>query len=259
MTIQSIKGFKDILPDEIPPWEFAEAVLRRLFKSFRYLEIRLPVLEETALFDRSIGTGTDIVEKEMYTFDDRDGKRISLRPEGTASVIRAYIEHHLKGTLPLVKLFYMGPMFRHERPQKGRFRQFHQTGAEAIGDSGPLLDAEQIFLLSLFFEEIGIKEARLEINSVGCSNCRPPYKKILQDYLRKKENALCENCRRRIETNPLRVLDCKGESCQEALKDAPEILRYLCEECASHFGEVKKGLEALKIPFWINPDRKSVV
>jgi histidyl-tRNA synthetase len=253
MNIQIIKGFKDILPDEIPKWDYVDRLLRRLFKNFNFKEIKLPILEETALFARSIGTGTDIVEKEMYTFEDRDGKKITLRPEGTASVVRAYIEHNLQATLPLVKLFYIGPMFRHERPQKGRFRQFYQAGVEAIGQSGPLQDVEMILLLSEFFKELRISNVKLEINSVGCPQCRPGYKVVLQEYLKKKESELCENCQRRTLTNPMRVLDCKNEACQKAIHDAPKMINALCQECNDHFKEVKTGLEILRITFHINP------
>ncbi|MBI3353120.1 MAG: histidine--tRNA ligase [Nitrospirae bacterium] len=258
MNIQTIKGFKDILPDEIPKWDFVEQLLRKLFKSYHYKEIKLPILEETTLFARSIGTGTDIVEKEMYTFDDRDGKKITLRPEGTASAVRAYIEHNLQATLPLVKLFYIGPMFRHERPQKGRFRQFYQAGVEALGQSGPFQDVEIISLLSEFFRELGFKTdvhqiVSLEINSVGCPQCRPGYKLVLQEYLKKKTSELCENCQRRTLTNPMRVLDCKNEACQKAIHDAPEMTKSLCQECDDHFKEVKNGLHILKIGFHLNP------
>jgi histidyl-tRNA synthetase len=253
MNIQIIKGFKDILTDEIPKWDYVDRLLRRLFKNFNFKEIKPPILEETTLFARSIGTGTDIVEKEMYTFEDRDGKKITLRPEGTASVVRAYIEHNLQATLPLVKLFYIGPMFRHERPQKGRFRQFYQAGVEALGQSGPLQDVEMILLLSRFFKELNIANVTLEINSVGCSQCRPGYKLVLQEYLKKKTPELCENCQRRTLTNPMRVLDCKNEGCQKAIHDAPEITNALCKECDDHFKEVRTGLGILKIHFHLNP------
>ncbi|MBI1824108.1 MAG: histidine--tRNA ligase [Nitrospirae bacterium] len=210
MTIQIIKGFKDILPDEIPKWDFVEQVLRRMFQTFNFKEIKLPILEESTLFARSIGAGTDIVEKEMYSFEDRDGKQVTLRPEGTASVVRAYIEHNLQAALPLTKLFYIGPMFRHERPQKGRFRQFYQAGVEAIGSSGPLQDVEMILLLSQFFKELKILDISLEINSVGCPQCRPGYKLILQEYLKIKASELCENSQLRIIANQMRVLDCNN-------------------------------------------------
>ncbi|MFI5303406.1 MAG: histidine--tRNA ligase [Nitrospiria bacterium] len=253
MNIQTIKGFKDILPEEIPKWDFLDQLLRRLFKSFNFKEIKLPILEDTALFARSIGTGTDIVEKEMYTFEDRDGKKVTLRPEGTASVVRAYIEHNLQATSPFVKLFYIGPMFRHERPQKGRFRQFYQAGVEAIGPSGPFQDVEVILLLSQLFTELKLSKLRLEINSVGCPVCRPGYKSILQEYLKKIQSNLCENCNRRILTNPMRVLDCKNESCQKAIHDAPVMINSLCKECDDHFNAVKMGLELLGVAFEINP------
>ena len=253
MKIQAIKGVKDILPDEIPKWDYVDRHLRNLFKNFNYKEIKIPIFEETTLFARSIGTGTDIVEKEMYTFEDRDGKKITLRPEGTASVVRAYIEHNLQASSPLNKLFYIGPMFRHERPQKGRFRQFYQAGAEAIGPSGPFQDAEMILFLSRFFAQMKISNVNLEMNSVGCPQCRPHYKVLLQNYLKEKMSGLCENCQRRALTNPMRVLDCKNEACRKTLSDAPEMLNFLCEECFNHFEAVKKGLGILKVTFILNP------
>ncbi len=253
MNIQTIKGFKDILPDEIPKWDFVEQLLRKLFKSYHYKEIKLPILEETTLFARSIGTGTDIVEKEMYTFDDRDGKKITLRPEGTAPVVRSLIEHNLMATTPLAKLFYIGPMFRRERPQKGRYRQFYQAGAEAIGPSGPLQDVEMILFLSQFFKEMRILDLTLEMNSVGCPQCRPNYKALLQEFLKDKQARLCENCQRRTLINPMRVLDCKNEACQKTLHNAPEMIHFLCSECHDHFEEVKSGLGVLHTVYRINP------
>ena len=257
MKIQAIKGVKDILPEEMPKWDHVESALRELFQNFNYHEIKIPIFEETSLFARSIGAGTDIVEKEMYTFEDRDGKKLTLRPEGTASVVRAFIEHNLYALSPLTKVFYIGPMFRHERPQKGRFRQFYQAGAEALGPSGPLQDVEMISFLSLFFDRIALftearRQVSLEINSVGCPNCRPAYKSLLQTFLRKISGNLCDNCKRRTDTNPMRVLDCKNEDCQKALTGAPEILKHLCGECGSHFEEVQKGLSLLKIGFKVN-------
>jgi len=253
MPIQLIKGFKDILPEEMPKWDFVEQQLKSLFRVYHFKEIRLPILEETALFSRSIGTGTDIVEKEMYTFEDRDGKKITLRPEGTASVVRAFIEHHLQGALPVTKLFYIGPMFRHERPQKGRFRRFYQAGAETIGVSGPRQDVEMLLLLADFFKRLKVEGIWLEINSVGCQICRPPYKALLQEFLKSKESELCENCKRRTLTNPMRVLDCKNESCQKALKGAPELIQHLGPECSDHFISVQEGLKRHHIPHRINP------
>ncbi|MHB8483004.1 MAG: histidine--tRNA ligase [Nitrospiria bacterium] len=253
MKIQAIKGVKDILPDEIPKWDYVERHLRNLFKNFNYKEIKLPIFEETTLFARSIGTGTDIVEKEMYTFEDRDGKKITLRPEGTASVVRAFIEHNLQAASPLNKLFYIGPMFRHERPQKGRFRQFYQAGAEVIGPSGPFQDVEMILFLYQFFARMKVSSVTLEMNSVGCPKCRPRYKVLLQDYLKEKSSGLCENCQKRTFTNPMRALDCKNEACRKMLLDAPEMLNFLCEECLNHFEAVKKGLGLLKIKFILNP------
>ena len=196
---------------------------------------------------------TDIVEKEMYTFLDRNGKTITLRPEGTASAIRAFIEHRLDQARSLNRLFYVGPMFRHERPQAGRFRQFHQVGVEAIGSQNPRLDVEVLSLLRLFFEELGLADLRLELNSLGCELCRPRYKKALIAFLNPIREHLCENCRRRMDTNPLRVLDCKVEGCRKATAKAPAMADMLGEECLSHFDTVKAGLSTLGIAFALNP------
>lgn len=250
--ITSIKGINDILPGEMEIWEFIEGISKRIFKSFGYSEIRIPIIEATELFLRGIGDTTDIVQKEMYTFPDRSGKMLTLRPEGTASVVRAFIEHRLYQLNPTTKLFYLGPMFRHERPQAGRFRQFYQIGAEALGTIEPVIDVEILFILHSFFEKIGIEDRVLEINSLGCKACRPAYRKSLSDFLEPRLSGLCEDCVRRFSTNPLRILDCKREGCRSASIDTPATIDFLCPECRSHFSEVRSGLDRLKLPYKIN-------
>jgi len=250
--IAAIKGIKDILPKDSPIWHQVELTARKVFECFGFCEIRVPIMEKTALFQRSIGETTDIVEKEMYTFRDRDDELLTLRPEATASVIRAYIEHNLLASDPVTRLYTMGPMFRRERPQKGRFRQFHQIDVELFGDDQPASDAEVIFMLMHFLEKAGVKELSLEINSLGCKACRPVFSGAVVEYLKGSESALCPDCQRRIYTNPLRVFDCKVEACSAVIADAPLILNYLCTECSEHFSAVKEYLNDLKLPYEIN-------
>ena len=252
MKFKAIRGVKDILPGEIERVQRVENVSREVFEAFGYSEIRIPIFEATEVFARGIGATTDIVEKEMYTFEDRDGKKITLRPEGTASVVRAYIEHQLYLQRPVVKLYYLGPMFRYERPQAGRFRQFYQVGVEALGTISPLMDIEILSLLSFILQQLGVTDTRLEINSLGDPSCRPSYRKALKAFLSDKLSQLCEDCQRRYETNPLRILDCKKEGCRAATAKAPSSLDHLCDECLTHFAHVKEGLKQLKIPFVIN-------
>jgi len=252
-SIQAVRGMNDILPEQIEWWQKAEAVAREILENFGYREMRTPVLEKMELFSRSIGESTDIVEKEMYAFADRKGDWLSLRPEATASVVRAFIQHNLQAE-PLARKFYtIGPMFRHERPQKGRYRQFHQIDAEAFGIDDPMLDAEMMYMLRLFLERLGLTGVVLNINSLGCPECRKTYRDVLQVYLEKQAQNLCPDCRRRRHVNPLRVFDCKVERCQEALVDAPVLLDSICEQCGDHFGLVKTYLEQLGTPYKINP------
>ena len=260
MKITSIKGFSDILPGEVELWQAAESAARKIFRAYDFSEIRIPILEKTELFSRSIGETTDIVEKEMYTFEDRDNRsadppesaKLTLRPEGTAGVVRAYIEAEMFKTEPVRKLYYMGPMFRRERPQKGRMRQFHQIGAEALGRGDPLVDAEILLLLNDFFHALGLTEPALQINSLGCSDCRPKYREVLLAFLRQRQNELCPNCQRRIERNPLRALDCKEPGCIRATRDAPSILDWLCAACRDHFATVQRLLNASRVSFTVN-------
>jgi histidyl-tRNA synthetase len=242
----------DILPGEVETWQFLENAARRIFRAYGFAEIRVPVVEKTELFCRSIGETTDIVEKEMYTFADKSGNSLTLRPEGTAPVMRSFIEHKLHALDPIAKLFYLGPMFRYERPQKGRYRQFHQIGAEAIGVSDPRIDAQVLAMLVHFFDEVAIPDVSLQINSLGCPECRPAYRQRLIGYLEQRLDALCEDCRRRFRTNPLRVLDCKAAGCREATAGAPSVLDHLCGGCAGHFDAVRGYLEALRLPFAVN-------
>jgi histidyl-tRNA synthetase len=251
--ITAIKGIKDILPEDAPTWNYIESIARQVFGAFGFREIRVPIMEKTELFKRSIGETTDIVEKEMYTFRDRDEELLTLRPEATASVIRAYIEHNMLSTDQITKLFTIGPMFRRERPQKGRFRQFHQIDVELFGDDKPQSDAEVIFMLVHFLKSLNVEELSLEINSLGCKACRPVFSQAIVNYLKGSEKDLCPDCQRRISTNPLRVFDCKVESCNSIIAGAPQILDYLCSGCSEHFTQVKSYLNDLKVGYLINP------
>jgi histidyl-tRNA synthetase len=239
----------------VETWQFVEAAARGIFAAYNFAEIRIPILEKTELFSRSLGETTDIVEKEMYTFADQDGRgsMLTLRPEGTAGVVRAYVESELYKTEPVRKLYYMGPMFRRERPQKGRMRQFHQIGAEALGRSDPFIDAEILLLLNDFFSTVGLKNASLQLNSLGCAECRPRFREKLLSYLRERQDALCANCRRRMERNPLRVLDCKEPRCIEETRAAPSILDSLCAACSEHFATVQRLIGEAQLSYALNP------
>jgi histidyl-tRNA synthetase len=251
-TIKAIKGVKDILPEETPRWRFIEDVARRWALCYGYQEIRIPIFEFTALFARSIGAETDIVEKEMYTFPDRDGTSLTLRPEGTAGTVRAFIEHNRAADPLPQKYFYIGPMFRHERPQAGRLRQFHQFGAESFGTSDPRADVEVIALLWRLLSDLSLPDLTLEINSLGSSGDRAAYKPILLAFLSQQKSLLCANCRRRMETNPLRVLDCKVPDCRAATESAPRLTEHLSPEARAHFDQVLAGLVAIGIPYRLN-------
>jgi histidyl-tRNA synthetase len=254
MRISAIKGFSDILPGEVETWQFIEEKAREVFVRYNFSEIRIPLLEKTELFSRSIGETTDIVEKEMYTFADQDaqGSLLTLRPEGTAGVVRAYVEAEMYQVEPVRKLFYFGPMFRRERPQKGRLRQFYQIGAEVLGRADPLVDGELLLLLNDLFETVGLEGLTLELNSLGDVKCRPRYREALVAFLREHGKKLCANCQRRMERNPLRVLDCKEEACINITRDAPSILDYLCEACSDHFETVKQLLRETRLDYKLN-------
>ena len=251
--IRGIKGIKDITPDEMPKWGVVERTAHTLAHSFGFHEIRIPVFERTDLFVHSIGGTTDIVEKEMYTFPDKDGTSLTLRPEGTAGVVRAFIERGLKTYEASRKLYYIGPMFRHERPQAGRLRQFHQFGVEYVGSSEPSADVEVITLLWRYFSALQLPGLFLELNSLGQLGDRQVYKEALVSFLKTKADGLCENCRRRLEANPLRALDCKVPKCREATKEAPFLTDFLSSSSKDHFDRVLHGLKALAIPYSINP------
>ncbi len=245
MKIKAVNGFKDILPDDALRWQMIEKTARDIFARFGMREIRTPVLEKTELFARSIGEATDIVEKEMYTFVD---KGITMRPEATASILRAFIEHGLHVKQPVHRLYTIGPMFRHERPQKGRLRQFHQMDVEVIGATEPQVDAELMAMGQMLLDTLGIRVS-LEINSLGCPACRPAFRDKLIAYLDQHRESLCSDCRRRLETNPLRALDCKNRTCKALVQDAPSILDSLCSDCNDHFSAVKETLDLLGVSY----------
>lgn len=244
---------KDILPEEARTWNHLERLARRVFQVYHYREIRTPIVEEMDLFVRGIGETSDIVSKQMYTFRDRKGRSLTLRPEGTAPVIRAYLEHGLYRQGSLLKLFYIGPFFRSERPQAGRGREFHQIGAEAIGSESPALDAEVIALAIHLLKAFGLDGLKTNLNSIGCPSCQLDYREILTKYLKTNPDSLCSDCQDRIERNPLRVLDCKREECQPLIEKAPSISGYLCSLCVKHFHSVQVDLKELGIEYCLDP------
>ena len=250
--IQLIRGFKDILPGESELWQFIERTALELFGKFGYREIRIPIMEKTQLFARSIGEDTDIVEKEMYTFPDRKGDLLTLRPEATASICRSYIQHKMYAQDPVRKFYTIGPMFRRERPQKGRYRQFYQIDAEIFGVAEPYADVELIFLLHTLFNRLRVTDTTAHINSLGCPECRPRFKEALTTLLNSVSHKLCKDCLRRKDRNPLRVMDCKVPGCREAMADAPSLIDYLCDTCRDHFSTVTRLLGQLKVPFSID-------
>lgn len=249
----ALKGIRDILPPEIYLWQKVEETAKETFSAYGFQELRAPIIESTDIFIRSIGETTDIVEKEMYTFSDKAGRSITLRPEGTAPVVRCYVQNRLYDLPSPQKFFYHGPMFRYERPQKGRFRQFYQIGVEALGTSDPKLDSEILFMLRLFLERIGLKELSFELNSIGCEKCRPDYKKALLNFLSGKIHDFCPDCQRRYKFNPLRILDCKVKGCVNLRAGAPKVTDFLCSDCREHFEELLTLLRLLDFPYIINP------
>jgi histidyl-tRNA synthetase len=248
---QTLRGMKDILPESQKYWDLIRHKVEELMTAYRYGRIDTPILEETGLFMRGVGKQTDIVEKEMYSFIDRGKENITLRPEVTASAVRAYIEHGMLSLPQPVKLYYLGPVFRHERPQAGRYRQHHQFGCEVIGESKGIIDSQLIAICHTFFKELGL-EAMTQINSIGCPTCRADYLKTLVAYYKNKKASICENCRKRLTKNPLRLLDCKDKKCEAFKDDAPQILDWLCEDCRSHFEQVLEYLDGLEIPYNLN-------
>jgi len=254
MAIKAVRGVHDILPADAPRWQRVETVGRQVFEAYGYREIRPPMFERTEVFARGIGEVTDIVQKEMYTFEDRSGESLTLRPEATASVLRAYVEHGLHVQPKPVRLYTIGAMFRYERPQAGRYRQFHQLNVEALGEVHPALDAEVVALLMELFRRLGLADRlTLALNSIGDARCRPAYRERLVEYLRGHAAELCEECRDRTTRNPLRALDCKKPGCQPVLDKAPSVLDALCPECAEHFGRVRGYLDALSVPYVLTP------
>lgn len=251
--LQALRGTQDILPNDIYKWLYMENIIRDLCALYGYGEIRTPIFEETKLFLRGIGDTTDVVTKEMYTFEDRGGRSITLRPENTASAVRAFLEHKLYGDQGVHKLFYIGSMFRYDRPQAGRYREFHQFGVEILGASSPLADVEVIVLAYRLFQKLGLQNLELRINSIGDKNCRNAYKKELISYYESQKDMLCEDCKQRLYKNPLRLLDCKEDNCKLLAKNAPVITNYLCEECHNKFEKVKSGLNALHISYVVDP------
>lgn len=252
--IKRVKGFSDLFEPDSTTYSFIENTARRVFGAYGYRELRTPILEQTELFTRGIGTETDVVQKEMYTFVDKGDRSITMRPEATAGVMRAYIENNCYTQSSVSKYFTYGPMFRYERPQKGRLRQFHQLNCECIGATESYSDAETVLMLARFLRELGLNNITMELNSLGCRECRPVYNQTLKEFLAGlNTEELCENCQRRMETNPLRVLDCKVPTCRELTKDAPQILSCNCDECASHFSSVRQVLDQAKQEYVVNP------
>lgn len=247
MLTNAPRGTKDILPDKISEWVALEKKIREICRLYGYKEIRTPIFEHTELFKRGIGEGTDVVDKEMYTFTDKGDRSITLRPENTASIVRAYLQNKLYAAGNLVKLFYIGSMFRYDRPQAGRLREFHQFGVEALGEKNPAVDAEIILLAWDFLKSLGLEDLVLKINTVGCPNCRPVYRQKLREYFSEYADELCGDCKSRLEKNPLRILDCKVDGDKDFIREAPEIQNCLCDECREHFSKVCDFLHAANV------------
>jgi histidyl-tRNA synthetase len=250
----SLRGTQDIFPPEIYIWQRVEKAAKDVFSVYGFQELRAPIIEATEIFVRSIGETSDIVEKEMYTFSDKAGRNITLRPEGTAPVVRCYVQNRLYNLPSPQKFFYSGPMFRYERPQKGRFRQFYHIGVEALGMSDPEIDAEILFMLKLILDRLGLKELSYELNSIGCEKCRPDYKKALMNFFRDRIDEFCPDCKRRYEFNPLRILDCKVKECVKLRVGAPKVTDFLCEDCKRHFDALLSFLRSTNFPYVMNTD-----
>ena len=253
MLTNAPKGTKDILPDQIYKWQFVEDRFRKICRRYGFNEIRTPMFEHTELFQRGVGDTTDIVQKEMYTFEDHAGRSITLKPEGTASVVRSYVEHKAYADVQPIKDYYIIPCFRYEKPQSGRLREFHQVGLEVFGTPDMLADCDVISIAHDFLDEMGVKDVELRINSVGCPKCRAAYRKALQDFLRPHYDELCDTCKDRFDRNPMRILDCKSPEDQALVKDAPLMIDYLCDDCRKAFEEVKAGLDAMNIEYVVDP------
>lgn len=250
--ITAPKGTHDIIPGESHAWQHIENIIKSICSNYGYKQIRFPVFENTELFDRGVGDTTDVVQKEMYTFTDKGGRSLSLRPEGTASAVRCYIEHNFQNIPAPVKLFYLITCYRYERPQSGRYREFNQFGIENFGSNSPATDAEVIALAMNVLKSAGIADLKLYINSIGCSECRKKYNEVLMAYLEAHKDCLCDLCKDRMTRNPLRVLDCKNSSCHEIIKDAPTVDSVLCDDCKTHFEALKKHLDEISIPYIVD-------
>lgn len=253
LVTKAIKGTKDVLPSEVYKNQYIEATCLTVAENFGYKEMRTPVFEHTELFQRGVGDTTDVVQKEMYTFDDKGGRSITLRPEGTAGAARSFLENGLSNEALPQKICYLISCYRYEKPQAGRLREFHQFGIECFGATSPLADAEMIALAKQIFDELGVKDLHLELNSIGCPTCRAEYHKALKEYFASRVDELCDTCRDRLDRNPMRILDCKSSVCSEIAKDAPVVLDYLCDECKEHFEKTKSYLDAMNIEYIVNP------
>ena len=253
LITKAIKGTKDVLPSEVYKNQYIEATCLTVAENFGYKEMRTPVFEHTELFQRGVGDTTDVVQKEMYTFDDKGGRSITLRPEGTAGAARSFLENGLSNEALPQKICYLTSCYRYEKPQAGRLREFHQFGIECFGATSPLADAEMIALAKQIFDELGVKDLHLELNSIGCPTCRAEYHKALKEYFASRVDDLCDTCRDRLDRNPMRILDCKSPVCSEIAKDAPVVLDYLCDECKEHFEKTKSYLDAMNIEYIVNP------
>lgn len=252
--VQAVKGMRDILPQEWFVWNHILDISEKLCRDFGFGKIEVPILERTELYERGVGQVTDIVEKEMYSFKTRGGDEVSLRPEGTAGIVRAYVENGMSKWSQPTKLYYTGPMFRCEKPQAGRYREHHQFGFEVFGSECPVVDAQVIYLAWKIFQKIGIKDISIQINSIGCEECRSNYKKLLVDYYEMKISKLCVDCKKRLLKNPMRLLDCKEDKCMQVSLSAPQIIDYLCEDCHDHFKNVLEFLDELELPYVLNPN-----
>lgn len=253
LITKAIKGTKDVLPSEVYKNQYIEATCLTVAENFGYKEMRTPVFEHTELFQRGVGDTTDVVQKEMYTFDDKGGRSITLRPEGTAGAARSFLENGLSNEALPQKICYLTSCYRYEKPQAGRLREFHQFGIECFGATSPLADAEMIALAKQIFDELGVKDLHLELNSIGCPTCRAEYHKALKEYFASRVDELCDTCRDRLDRNPMRILDCKSPVCSGIAKDAPVVLDYLCDECKEHFEKTKSYLDAMNIEYIVNP------
>lgn len=253
MLTNAPKGTKDVLPNQVYRWHYVERKFDDICRRYGYKEIRTPIFEHTELINRGVGDTTDIVQKEMYTFNDHGGRSLTLKPEGTSPAVRAFVEHRMYAEVQPTKIYYDTPCFRYEKPQSGRLRQFHQFGVEIFGTPNMMADADVICLGHDFLEEMGIKDVVLEINSVGCPTCRETYRRALQDFLRPHYDQLCDTCKNRFDKNPMRILDCKSQEDQDLVKDAPNMIDYLCDECASSFEEVKGHIESMGLEYTVNP------